>query len=149
MEYLTNEKKKNLLKIQHSKSILNNDLENNLISDDEIYNLFNKPSDYGITNDNFDMSYKDKILKLIYNCPFLLCDQECLDEKIKKVLPLFLDFRYNTELMELNKLLELKDISIKEYITSKDILEFCYYKTSEEGKDILKKEKTKCLTKNK
>lgn len=149
MEYLTNEKRTNLLKIQHSKLVLSNDLGNNLISSDEIYNLFSKTSDYGIINDNFDKSYKDKILKLIYNCPFLLCDQECLDEKIKKVLPIFLDFRYNTELMELNKLLELKDISIKEYITSKDILEFCYYKTSEEGKDILKKEKTKCLTKNK
>lgn len=147
METLYKDEKIKLLQIKKAKIALGIDLENGLITENEILNLFNYDHNYSITNQKtFD--YKKSILKQIYNCPFLLCDQEKLSFKVKTELISFLKNRYEMELNELDKLLELEYLSYDEYLYEKKMLKFCYYKSSEDGEKNLNKEYNKKLKKS-
>ena len=62
---------------------------------------------------------------------------------MKKELPNFLINRYKAELEELKYFYEQGLISNEEYIADKEDLKFIYFKSSEEGKAILKEGKIK------
>lgn len=135
---------KNLFRIKEAKRELAICLKNRFINMDDIKGVFKSSDDYGLSIEY--MNYKIKILKQIFNCPFLLLDQD-LSINIKKLLPEFLKYRYDMEISELDNLLELGLISEDEYINEKEILKLYYYKTSDEGRVILKKGKIKSINK--
>lgn len=135
MNKLNNEKKISLLKIQKARLILDADLRNGLITEKDIIGLLKVDSDYGLTKQG-KLSYKESALKQIYNCPFLLCDQVHLSCRVISILPIFLNIRYDMELDELDELLETEQISFDEYMDAKEMLKFCYYESSAEGKEI-------------
>lgn len=135
---LTEIKKENLKRIKHARKILSLKLENGLITEDDILGLLNKRSDYGFRNKENTQSYKQSVLRSIFNSPFVLCDQENLSLTIKQLLPLVLNCRYQMEIEELDHLLEDCFISKEDYEKSKNILYFNYYLSSKDGKNILK-----------
>lgn len=139
MGKLTNDKKINLLKIKRERLFLGIDLENGLIKENDILSLLKVDSEYGYIKRQGRLYYKESVLKQIYNCPFLLCDQELLSKKVKSIIPIFLNTRYDMELDELDILVETGQISYDEYLNLKEMLKFCYYESSNEGKEILKK----------
>lgn len=77
-------------------------------------------------------------MKSIFNSPFVLCNQKYLSLNVKQILPIFLNSRYYMELEELEHQKEEGYMSEEEYLEEKKLLEFCYYKSSIEGKQILK-----------
>lgn len=135
---LTEIKKENLKRIKYARKILSLQLENDLITEDDILDLLNKKSDYGFRNKENRQSYKQSVLKSIFNSPFILCDQENLSLNIKQLLPIFLDCRYQMEMDELDCLLEGCFISKEDYEKTKKIIYFNYYGSSKDGKSILK-----------
>ena len=139
-----NDVEKNLFRIKVAKKQLTIYLKNRLINMDDIKKVFESSNNYGLSIEC--VNYKNKILKQIFNCPFLLLDQD-LSINIKKLLPEFLKYRYDMEISELDNLLELGQISEDEYINEKEILKLYYYKTSDEGRVILKKGKIKSINK--
>lgn len=146
MNKLNNEKKINLLKIEKARVILDADLRNGLITEKDIVGLLKVDSDYGHTKQG-KLSYKESALKQIYNCPFLLCDQVHLSCRVSSILPIFLNIRYDMELDELDELLETEQISFDEYMDAKEMLKFCYYWSSKEGKEIMENRNTKSKNK--
>lgn len=72
------------------------------------------------------------------NCPYLLCDQENLSPNIKAILPSILISRFNIEKEELGYQFENCYITEEEYKTEIDELEYLYFKSTEEGKEIFK-----------
>ena len=136
MGRLTNEKKIILLKILKARYELETNLKNNFITEEEIFNLINKNINFGISNKKHN--YKETCLKNIFTSPFLLCDQDNLGMNIKKILPIFLDARYKEEQAELLYQYNNAYINKEEYEKALDNLEFTYYKSSEDGKNILK-----------
>ena len=138
MSRLTNSKKIKLLKIEKARLILSQHLKDNFITEKDIIHLIDKDINYGIRKSKERLSYKESVLKDIFNCPFLLCDQEYLSINIKKLLPVYLDVRYNTEKEMIEYYHNQCFISDEEYKEQLDELEFCYYKSSNDGKNILK-----------
>lgn len=136
MGRLTNSKKIKLLRIEKARLQLAIDLRNGLITEEDIIKLGTKDVNYGFKYGK--TNYKLSVLKSIFNCPSILCDQEYLSLSIKKILPLFLDSRYRTEQDELKYQYEEGYISKEEYEKELDELEFVYYKSSLDGKNILK-----------
>ena len=137
-----NDKKKIITQIDTARFILSSKLQNESINDNDILSLFEESSDYGVTKIK-NISNKEKLKKEIFNYPFLLCDQDCLSDSVKKSLQLFLKRRYNMELNELEYLLESGQISQDEYLDSKEMLKFCYYETSWDGKRMVERKKVK------
>lgn len=135
---LTEIKKENLKRIKYARKILNLELENGLITEDDVLSLLNKRNDYGFRNKGKTQSYKQSVLRDIFNSPFILCDQENLSLNIKQLLPLFLNCRYQMEIEELDSLLEGCFISKEDYEKLKKIIDFNYYGSSKDGKNILK-----------
>lgn len=132
------ETKENLLKkIQLLRFKLNKELENGLVSEDDIIFLMNNNKGYIYCKNKELQSYKQKVLKDIYNCPFLLCDQNNVSLKIKKLLPLFLHMRYLKEIEEIEFLLKSSYINNKEYEELIKITRFTYFESSIDGKNIL------------
>lgn len=132
---LSIEQKKMLLEVEKQRAIVSANLFNKVITEEDIFDLVNVSSDYGITKKNHNITSKELILKKIYNYPFLLCDQKlCINTK--KLLPLFLSCRYNMEMRELQYAYELGQFTDEEYVKEKNMLNFIYYRTSEEGKEI-------------
>ena len=136
MGRLTNKKKILLLKIQKARHELEVNLKNNFITDEEIFNLIHKNINFGINKTNYN--YKESCLKNIFTCPFLLCDQKYLSSKVINILPIFLDVRYKEEQEQLLYQYNNGYISKEEYENFLDELEFIYYKSSLDGKNILK-----------
>lgn len=148
MGRLTNEKKSKLLKIETERTILSMHLENNFIEEGDLINLLKVNYDYGFPNLNQKNSYKLKILRNIFNCPFLLCDQKNLSIEMKKVLPIFLGCRYAMEKEELESQYKLGYLNKEELEKELDMLDFCYYKSSFDGKNILKEGHVKDVSGN-
>ena len=123
-------------KINQARSVLNIRLQNGFITESDIIHLLYE-------NQNFSLmmaknSHKLNTLKEIFNSPFILCDQENLSMNIKKLLPLLLQCRYEMEIKELNNFLESGFISKEEYENQENLLKYCYYESSQDGKNILK-----------
>ena len=81
------ERQKNLIRINNKRSEINLALQNGLITEDDIISLLKKDINYGVRNLQSYQSPKNKMLKNIFNCPFLLCDQEILSDELKLLLP--------------------------------------------------------------
>ena len=122
-------------------------LEDEYITDEDILALSNIDKNYGVLS-NQKSDCKTTILKHIYNCPFLLCDQESVSEEIKQILPLFLNYRYNIEIKELDNLYNQGYVNTKEYYKQKDLIKFYYFLSSKEGKEILKYGRIQNITDN-
>ena len=136
MGRLTNSKKIKLLKLEKARLMLSVDLKNGLITEEDIIKLGTKDANYGFKYGK--VSYKLAVLKSVLNCPSVLCDQDSLSIEFKKILPLFLDARYKIEQDELKYQYSEGYISKEEYEKELDELEFVYYKSSNDGKSILK-----------
>lgn len=136
MSILTNSKKIKLLRIEKARLELAVSLKNNLITEEDIISLGHKNINYGFKCEK--TNYKQAILRNIFNCPFVLCDQDNLSLCVKKILPIFLDSRYKIEQDELKYQYEEGYISKEEYEKELDELLFVYYKSSNDGKNILK-----------
>ena len=137
---ISNEDRINLLRIEEAKLILSNYLSKGIIKDKDLINLFNESDDYGISN-NKKNSKKERMLKQVFNCPFLLCNQENLSKQVKELFPIFLQRRYNMELEELGYLLNNDSISYDEYLNRKKSLKLYYYLSSKDGEKILIKKR--------
>lgn len=135
---ITEKKKLKLLQIEKARYILNIELENGVITEKDIMSLISVNKNFGIRKGKSQYSYKHTVLMSIFNCPFVLCDQPILSLEIKKILPIFLDARYNTELDELNLCYKQGYINDKELEEETKLLKFCYYGSSNDGKSILK-----------
>ena len=68
----------------------------------------------------------------------MLCDQDILSLSIKKILPIFLDSRYKIEQDELKYQYNEGYITKELYEKELDELKFIFYKSSLDGKNILK-----------
>ena len=138
MSKLTNSKKIKLLEIEKARLELALNLKNGLITEEDIILLGRKNIEYIFKYTNSNSNYKKSVLRNILSCPFLLCDQDILSLSVKKVLPIFLDSRYKMEQDELKYQYKEGYISKEEYEKQLDELEFLYYKSSDDGKNILK-----------
>lgn len=138
MGRLSNEKKNKLIRIEIARDRLEYNLKSGVIEESEIFNLTQVHSDYGIVKFHETFKNTKDILKEIYNCPFLLCDLKDISIELKKILPIFLEYRYDMEISELDYLYKQNYISKDELDKEKDMLEFCYYGSSLDGKEILK-----------
>ena len=139
------DKKALLVKIEEARIMLGFDLENGLITNDDIINSLTQDNNYRLSTIS---GYKSKLLRDIANAPFLLCDQDSLDLNIKKLLPSILHVRFNMEMEELYALYENGDLSADELLTEKKMLKFCYYESSVDGKHILKNGHVKPVVNN-
>lgn len=137
MNYLINERQQKLLKIEKKRNELANYLESGLITEKDIIDLIKKDVNYGIITYNVGRNPKKSMLKNIFNCPFLLCDQDCLSDEMKALLPYLLSARYEIEKNNLNFYLEQNFIDENDYNKELDDLKFFYYESSEDGKSIL------------
>lgn len=135
MGNISNDRKKLLLKIEKARLILGKDLKNGVINEADIFNLINKDSSYML--DRKRLHYKESVLRNIYNCPFLLCDQN-ISIELKKILPLFLDARFNMEKDYITYNYNHGYITEEEFKEQLEEFEFIYYKSSNDGKNILK-----------
>ena len=138
MSRLTNSKKIKLLSIEKARIQLAIDMKNGLITEDDIILLGHKNIEYIFKYTNKPSNYKKSVIRNILSCPFLLCDQDILSLSIKKILPIFLDSRYKIEQDELKYQYKEGYITKEEYEKELDELEFIYYKSSNDGKNILK-----------
>lgn len=138
MGRLTNSKKEKLIRIETARHTLDKHLETGFITEEDIIFLASRDINYGLKKNNKKHNYKSSVLRDIFNCPFLLCDQKNLSIEMKKVLPMFLKARYETEKEMLNFYLKEAYISKEEYEIELDELDFVYYKSSNDGKNIQK-----------
>lgn len=138
MGRLTNSKKIKLIKIEKSRVLLDEYLKRGFITTNDIYFLIEKNSNFGLDKFTRKYDYKTLVLKDIYNNPFVLCDLNNLDIKIKKLLPIFLNSKYKLEKEEIISLYNQGYLNKEECMKELDELEFCYYKSSLDGKNILK-----------
>lgn len=131
------ERNKKLIRINDKRNELALDLQNGLITEQDIINLLRKGINYGVRTVNVSGDPKKAMLKNIFNCPFLLCDQDILSIEFKQLLPHFLSSRYETEKETLRIYLEQAFIDENEYHEELDNLKFFYYESSNDGKCIL------------
>ena len=89
MGRLTNSKKEKLIRIEAARYVLGRNLENGLITEEDIFLLASKKINYGIKSGSKKYSYKEAVLKDIFNCPFLLCDQKNLSIDEKNITDIF------------------------------------------------------------
>lgn len=139
-------KKEMIIRIEKARFILGNELKNGFITRQDILKCINFDNNKRLRNER---DYKQKVLNDIANSPFILCDQEYLDIGIKKLLPTILKERFDTEVEQLYEQLDLGYITEEELLETKEMLKFCYYRTSEEGKNILKRGKVKNMVRSK
>ena len=148
MAGLSNSKKQKLLIIEKARYILAQDLINGVITEKDIIYLIGKNINFGLKNCHQKLNYKNSVLREIFTCPFLLCDQQNLSIEIKKLLPFFLDARYNVEKDMLDFYYNNGYINELEYKKELDELLFVYYKSSEDGKSIFKTGHVSCVKDN-
>lgn len=130
-----------IIKLKSERAFISGMLENNELPKIQLLMLFNFPSEYGLKGFENKASLRSKVYKQIYNSPFLLCDQEHLNPSVKGPFEKFLNNRYVQELEEAYAMFNSGELSIDEYLDACNDLEFCYYKTSEEGEKILEKKR--------
>lgn len=136
MGRLSNSKKIKILRIEKARLELGRELQTGFIDDSDIMYMLSKDVNFGTHKKREFFRYK--ILKDIMNCPFLLCDQEYLSPKIKFMLPYILISRFNIEKDELDYQFENCYIDEETYNKELDELEYFYFKSTEEGKEIFK-----------
>lgn len=136
MGRLTNSKKIKLLRIEKARLELARELQTRFINESDIMYMLSK--DVNFSTDKRREGFRHKILKDIMNCPYLLCDQENLSPNIKVILPSILISRFNIEKDELDYQFENCYITEEEYNKELDELEYFYFKSTEEGKEIFK-----------
>ena len=136
MGRISNERKIRLLKIEKARIELGRELKTGFINDSDIMYMLSKDVNFG-THKKREF-FRHKILKDIMNCPYLLCDQENLSPNIKVILPSILISRFNIEKNELDYQFENCYITEEEYNNELDELEYFYFKSTEEGKEIFK-----------
>lgn len=136
MGRISNSKKIKLLRIEKARLELGRELERQFINEGDIMYMLSKDVNFGteVKREGF----RHKILKDIMNCPFILCDQENLSPNIKVILPSILISRFNIEKNELDYQFENCYITEEEYNNELDELEYFYFKSTEEGKEIFK-----------
>ncbi|MBQ9071981.1 MAG: hypothetical protein IJY25_02360 [Bacilli bacterium] len=148
MGKLSKEKVEKLIKIEMARAEVNFNLVNGFITDSDILSLnFVKPN-FGINNINRKKEPKTAILMDIYNCPFILCDQENLSLEVKQILPAFLEYRFKMEVKQLYNYYKQGMFSKEEYNKQREMIKFCYYKSSSDGKTILETGHVKDITDN-
>ena len=138
MSRLTNKQKKKLLKIEKARLDLSICLEKGLITEKDIISLGRKDVEYIFKYSDRTSNYNKSVLRNILSCPFLLCDQDNLSLNVKQILPFFLGSRYKIEQEELKLQYEEGFISKEEYEKELEELLFIYYKSSNDGINILK-----------
>ena len=138
MGRLSIENKKILYVIERERCRLKYDFDHGEIVDEDIFNLINNFDLEFLLKKDSKINYKENLLRKIFNSPFLLCDQENMSKNMKLVLPIFLDYRYNQELEELNYQYKLGFMEKKEYESRKKELFFAYYMSSKDGRNIIK-----------
>lgn len=136
MGRLTNSKKIKLLRIEKARLELARELKTEFIDESDIMYVLSKDVNFGTVKKR--EGFRHKILKDIMNCPFILCDQENLSPNIKVILPSILISRFNIEKNELDYQFENCYITEEEYNNELDELEYFYFKSTEEGKEIFK-----------
>ena len=136
MGRLSNSKKIKILRIEKARFELGRELETGFINDSDIMYMLSKDVNFG-THKKREF-FRHKILKDIINCPYLLCDQEYLSPEIKKILPSILISRFNIEKDELDYQFENCYIDKETYNKELEELEYFYFKSTEEGKEIFK-----------
>ena len=135
---LTEKKRIALKRIEEARHNLNNYLESGFITESDILYLLTVKNDFGFRYPNKTQTYKTSVIRSIFNSPFILCDQDNLSLNIKQLLPVILKCRYEMEIDELKYQLENGLITQKEYIEEEKFINFCYYGSSIDGKNILK-----------
>lgn len=148
MGRLTKEKIVQLEKINRERNYISQCLEKGIITDRNLFRLIIKSPNRIFRNKTTPYTNKQKLLFSIYYSPFLLCDQKYLSDNMKRMLPVFLEYRYNQELEELQYRFEDAQISQEEYDKEVDLINFSYYKSSEDGKKIEKTGKAKYIKSN-
>ena len=136
MKNITREMQRRIYNIEKAKIELSRYLEASIITEKDIIDMIKKDINYGVRNLNTAGKHKETMLKNIFNCPFLLCDQELLSIELKQLLPQLLSVRYNTELENLKVYLEQGFIDENEYKETKEELKFFYYEYSQDGRSI-------------
>ncbi len=131
---------KRLIETQRLRTLIDYEFQTGFITDLDIINLSRVDYNYG---NKKGLNEKEKLLKLIYNCPFLLCDLKNKNENIKAILPSFLEYRYKEEIKELKNQYKLGYINSYDFNKIKSELKFIYFESSLEGKEILDKLKSK------
>ena len=142
-----NEKLEKLKRIKMAHAKLTNDLMTKYITEKDIFNIINKDGGFKLKVPNNVDEYKKQLLVDIYNCPFLLLNQTSISIKLKKTVLEFIKFRYNTEIAELDYMYSQGLITKSEYVDEKENIKFNYYKTTDEGKVLLKYGKIKKIDK--
>ena len=126
-------KKLNLLRIEKARLNLYNDMEMGIINEEDLINIFRKDINYGFRINGHRLSYREAILKDIFNSPFILCDLN-LSVYTRNIFIYFLNARYEFEKEQLEYSYNNAFMSKKEYLKELDLLHYNYYETSEEGK---------------
>lgn len=145
MDNLEIRKSLELDKIYKAREVLNQSLLNGLITNKDIYCILKKDSSFMLGNPS---SYRELILKQVAINPFILCDQECVDFGIKKILPTILSVRSSMEIEELEMMFELGLITEEELKNEKEMIKFNYYLSSNEGVQIFKNGQVKVVKDN-
>lgn len=125
------------LRIQENRLKISEQIEGKIITIDDLIWVFKQNRDFGLKK---LVCPKEKMLQEIFNAPFLLCDQSILNSETKKILFSFLEERYQQEIEELNCLCYLGYLTLNEKQEKIELLKYCYYHTSEDGKCILEKQ---------
>lgn len=136
MEGIELRKEQNLQRIYNARDVINQALISGLITSNDIFKLLRCDKEYVLSSPK---SYKELLLKQIAINPFLLCDQDNLDLNVKKIIPVLLTLRSNSEIDELEMMQELDFISEQELKEEIQMVKFNYYLSSEDGRNILKK----------
>lgn len=124
------------LKIQAARLRIRVELSNGTFSNEDLMSLLQQHVNFGVDK---NLTYEEKLLQEIYNCPFLLCDQPSLDESIREVLPTLLQNRYNIEVQELKNQRSLGYLTKEQLQEEREMLKYCYFYTSQEGEQILRR----------
>lgn len=137
MKKFTKEVQKKFYNIELKRLELSRYLECGFISEEEIVNLTKQDANYGVRTSDIAKNPKKAMLKNIFNCPFLLCDQKYLSDDMKMLLPHLLKNRFSIELDNLKVYLEQGFIDENEYQDMIEELMFFYYESTTDGKSIL------------
>ena len=136
---IKNQKLVNLLKIEQYRYGIENAIKANVLSNEDILGLLNVDINYGL-DINRCRDNKERMMKTIYNAPFILCDIDLFDKNMKQVIYSLLKYRYEIELKEINYDLNKCYISEEEYNEKIEMLIYNYFYSSEEGKSFFEDE---------
>lgn len=146
---ITAKKKIILTRIEAGRYKLSKQLESGFITESDILSLLTVKSDFGLKQNTKGESYKLRVLRDIFNSPFLLCDQDYLSINIKQLLPVMLKCRYDMEIEQLRYMLDDGLINGEEYIEQEKLLKYSYYGSSTDGRSILRNGHVSILKDNK